>query len=306
MKIIFFIVILPLQSIKHLFMIKRLLFFFLLPLTSLAQRHHEMGIFGGTSSYFGDLQEKVFPSEGYRACGGLTYKYFVHPALGFRFGATYANLYGADSSSKSPAVKNRNLNFQTNLFEVSAGVEVNLLPVDFDERKFSPYVFAGIALFYYNPYTVDTGDSKVYLRPLSTEGQGLRQYPNRKVYSLVNVGIPMGVGAKVLIGQKVLLSSEIGFRYTSTDYLDDVSTSYVNMDTLYKYKGKQSVDLSYRTNELGIWDKNYPNDNFSRGDKMKKDWYWFAGINVAIYFDAFGNKQRSTKTRCPRRLFKRG
>jgi hypothetical protein len=121
----------------------------------------------------------------------------------------------------------------------------------------------------------------------------------------VNVAVPMGVGAKVLIGQKVLVSGEIGFRYTATDYIDDVSKSYVNMDTLFKYKGKQSVDLSYRTDELKNWDKNYPNDNFTRGDKMKRDWYWFGGINVAIYFDAFGKKERSTKTRCPKRLFSR-
>jgi hypothetical protein len=286
-------------------MLRRLLFILLLPLSLTAQRHHEMGIFAGTSSYYGDLQERLFPADGYRASGGLLYKYFVHPAVGFRFGATYASLYGADSTSKSPSVKNRNLNFQTNLFEVSAGVEANLLPVDHDEKKFTPYVFAGVALFYYNPYTTGSDDSKIYLRPLSTEGQGMRQYPDRRVYSLVNVGAPLGAGMKVLIGKKVLLSTEIGFRYTATDYLDDVSQTYVNMDTLFKYKGKQSVDLSYRTDELGIWDKNYPNDQFVRGDKMKHDWYWFAGINVAIYFDAFGNKERSTKTRCPRRLFRR-
>jgi hypothetical protein len=286
-------------------MIKRLLLLLFLPISLCAQRHHEMGIFGGTSSYFGDLQERLFPADGYRASGGLMYKYFVHPAFGLRASATYASLYGADSSSKTPSNFNRNLNFQTNIFEVATGFEANLLPVDFDENKFSPYIFAGIALFYYNPYTVDTGDSKVYLRPLSTEGQGLRQYPDRRVYSLVNVAVPMGVGAKVLIGQKVLVSGEIGFRYTATDYIDDVSKSYVNMDTLFKYKGKQSVDLSYRTDELKNWDKNYPNDNFTRGDKMKRDWYWFGGINVAIYFDAFGKKERSTKTRCPKRLFNR-
>lgn len=285
-------------------MIKRLLFiFFVIPMCVTAQKHHEMGIFGGTSSYYGDLQEKLFPNEGYRACGGLMYKYFVHPSVGFRFGATYASLYGADSVSESPAIKKRNLNFQTNLFEANAGLEVNLLPVDFDEFKFSPYVFAGLAVFYYNPYTIGNDDEKIYLRPLSTEGQGLKQYPDRKIYSLVNVGIPFGGGLKVLIGKKVLISTEIGFRYTATDYLDDVSKSYVNMDTLFRYKGKQSVDLSYRTDELAGWDGNYPNDKFVRGDNMKRDWYWFGGINVAIYFDAKGNLVRSLKTRCPKRLF---
>lgn len=284
-------------------MLRRLLWILLLPLTVSAQKHHEVGIFGGTSSYYGDLQERLFPKEGYRASGGLMYKYFVHPNVGFRFGATYASLYGADSLSESPAVKNRNLNFQTNLFELHGALELNLLPVDFDEFKFSPYLFAGLGLFYCNPYTIGATDEKIYLRPLSTEGQGLRQYPGRKVYSLVNAGFPLGGGLKVLIGKKVLVSTEIGFRYTSTDYLDDVSATYVNMDTLFRYKGKQSVDLSYRTDELKLWDGNYPNDKFVRGDNMKKDWYWFAGVNVAIYFDAFGNVMPYKKTRCPRRIF---
>lgn len=286
-------------------MLKRLLILLIFPLVAGAQRHHEVGIFGGTSSYYGDLQQKLFPKDGYRAAGGLTYKYFMHPNVGLRFGATYASLYGADSTSESPAIKKRNLNFQTNLFEVSGGLEVNLLPVDFDEFKFSPYLFAGLAVFYYNPYTIAANDDKVYLRPLSTEGQGLRQYPGRKLYSLVNVGIPLGAGLKVMIGKTVLVSTEIGFRYTATDYLDDVSSSYVNMDTLFRYKGKQSVDLSYRTDELPNWDGNYPNDKFVRGDNMKKDWYWFAGVNVAIYFESFGNIEHYKKTRCPRRFFKK-
>lgn len=285
------------------FMLKRLLILLLFPLVAGAQRHHEVGIFGGTSSYYGDLQQKLFPKDGYRAAGGLTYKYFMHPNVGLRFGATYANLYGADSTSESPAIKNRNLNFQTNLFEVNGGLEVNMLPVDFDEFKFSPYLFAGLAVFYYNPYTIGPTDEKIYLRPLSTEGQGLRQYPDRKIYSLVNVGVPLGAGLKVMIGNTVLISTEIGFRYTATDYLDDVSKTYVNMDTLFRYKGKQSVDLSYRTDELPNWDENYPNDKFVRGDNMKKDWYWFAGINVAIYFESFGNLVPYKKTRCPRRVF---
>ena len=284
-------------------MLRRILIVLLLLPTALqAQNHHEMGVFAGTSSYYGDLQERLFPKEGYRACGGLLYKYYAHPMVGFRFGATYASLYGADSLSESPAVKRRNLDFQTNIFEVHSALEINFIPVDFDEFKFSPYIFAGLSAFYYNPYTQGANDEKIYLRPLSTEGQGLRQYPDRKVYSLVNAGVPLGGGVKVLIGKKVMLSAEIGFRYTATDYLDDVSKSYVNLDTLMRYKGKQSVDLSYRTDELTGWDGNYPNDKFVRGDNKTHDWYWFGGINVSIYFDAFGNLMPYKKTRCPKKF----
>ncbi len=283
---------------------KKLLLVLLFPLGVFAQeKHHEVGIFAGTSSYFGDLQERLIPNAGYRAAGGLTYKYFLHPSLGLRFGVNYASLWGADSVSESPVIKNRNLDFETNLIELYSGIEINLLPVERDYYKVSPYIFAGIGLFYYNPYTQGVDNSKIYLRPLSTEGQGLKQYPNRKPYSLVNVGFPLGGGVKFFVGKEVMISAEMGFRYTLTDYLDDVSKTYVNMDTLFAVKGQQSVNYSYRRKYKPGWDGNYPDDQFVRGDKMKTDWYWFAGINVAIYFDSFGNIWKNKALRCPRRVF---
>jgi hypothetical protein len=276
-----------------------------MPCFLFAQKHHEIGIFGGTSSYKGDLQNKWFPDNGYKPCGGLMYKHFIHPNIGFRFGVTYATLYGADSTSTIATIKSRNLNFQTNLFEFHGGVEINLLPVDIDDYKVSPYLFAGISVFHFNPYTTGPSQEKIYLRPLSTEGQGLKQYTDRKVYSLNNVGIPLGLGFKVFCGKRVMLSTEIGFRYTATDYLDDVSKTYVNMDTLFANKGKQSVDYSYRTDELKGWDNNFPNDKFKRGDDNAKDWYWFAGIGVNIYFSSFGNIWPYKQTKCPTKVFNR-
>lgn len=283
-------------------MLRRVLILMLLvPTLCFGQKkHHEIGIFGGTSMYVGDLQQSFFPNYGYRACGGLVYKYFMHPNIGFRTGINYANLWGADSLQSSYALQRRNLDFQTNLIELNAGFEANLLPVETDQYKVSPYVFAQVALFYFNPYTT-VNEEKLYLRPLSTEGQGLKQYPDRKLYSLVNMGFPLGGGMRFFLGQKVMLNAEIGFRYTLTDYLDDVSKSYVNMDTLFAYKGKQSVDLSFRTDEKPNWDGNYPAEGFKRGDSRTSDWYWFGGISVSIYFDSFGNTFRYKQSRCPRR-----
>jgi hypothetical protein len=98
-----------------------------------------------------------------------------------------------------------------------------------------------------------------------------------------------------------MITTELGFRYTTTDYLDDVSKSYVNMDTLFAYKGRQAVDLSYRGDETKNWDGHYyPNYKYQRGDSKANDWYWFGGISVAIYFRAFGNVKEYWQTHCPR------
>jgi hypothetical protein len=263
--------------------------------------HHEMGIFGGTANYYGDLQKKFFPNQGYAPVGGLMYKFFTHPAFGFRFGASYTELTAADSVSRIISDKRRNLNFTTNLFEAHAGFEANLLKCDPVYHRFTPYVFGGLSLFYFNPYTSDANNNKVYLKPLSTEGQGLPPYGDRQPYNLVNVAMPMGAGMKVLCGKKVYISAELGFRMTFTDYLDDVSKGYANMDTLFHYKGQQSVDLSYRSDELREgFENTYPNLNFTRGDKRNQDWFWFGGIGMTVYFDSFGNLWPYRQTRCPR------
>jgi Domain of unknown function (DUF6089) len=275
----------------------------MLPLFSLAQvRHHEMGIFGGTANYYGDLQKKFFPNNSYRPVGGLMYKYFTHPRFGVRFGASYSELTAADSLSEITSDRLRNLNFTTNLFELHGGFELNMLNCDPEFNKFTPYIFGGLSLFYFNPYTGDLNDNKVYLKPLSTEGQGLPAYIDRKPYNLVGVAMPFGGGLKILFGKKVFVTAELGMRLTFTDYIDDVSKSYVNMDTLFQGKGLQSVDLSFRNDELKTDMRNiYPNYKFQRGDKNPNDWYWFGGLGITVYFDSFGNLWPYRQTRCPRK-----
>jgi len=282
----------------------------LLPILAFAQPtnrpHHEVGLMAGVSNYFGDLQDEYDPSFGYHPVGGVLYKYFTHPRIGFRFGAAYTRLSAADSLSRIPVKRARNLNFATNLFEVHGGLEVNLLAVDFDRAKVSPYIFGGIALFYYNPWTRDSMGERVYLRPLSTEGQGLSQYPDRKEYNLVNVAFPIGGGLKFFVGNTLMITTELGLRYCATDYLDDVSRSYVNLDTLGAFRGAQAVQYSFREDERAGWEGNYPNFGNQRGDSKANDWYWFGGISVSIYFDAFGNVSRYLQTRCPNPFSSRG
>ncbi|MEI8278273.1 MAG: DUF6089 family protein [Bacteroidota bacterium] len=281
----------------------------LLPFCVQAQNHHEIGLFSGVSNYYGDLQNKFFPSQGqtYRPAAGIFYKYFITPHLGFRFGATFSQLTAADSLSDIPAMKARNLSFTTNIGELHGGLELNLLPIDFDRMKVTPYVFGGVGVFYFNPYVTDDNGNKVFLRPLSTEGEGIPTYPDRKPYSLIQVSFPVGGGLKFFVGKTLMITTEVGFRYTSTDYLDDVSKSYVNLDTLQKYRGKVAVQWSYRGNKAVGADASYlPNYTYVRGDSKANDWYWFGGISVAIYFKAFGNSVHDyLQMHCPKTFISR-
>ena len=270
-----------------------------LPFCLHAQEHQEIGLTTGVANYYGDLQPKLFPSYGYKPMVGIIYKYFMSPHVGLRFGATYTNLTAADSLSDIPVDKARNLSFATHLFELHGALEINFLPIEVNRMKATPYIFGGISVFYFDPYADDSAGNKVYLRPLSTEGEGLPMYPDRKEYSLVNVAFPFGGGFKFFIGKTIMLTTELGFRYTNTDYLDDVSKSYVNLDTLAAYKGALARAMSYRGNTVPGWDHNNPNYGFQRGDSKSNDWYWYGNITVTIYFQMFKNAGEYIKTKCP-------
>jgi hypothetical protein len=249
---------------------------------------------GGVSNYYGDLQNKFFGNYGYHPVGGIIYKHFMSPHVGVRFGASYTSLSAADSLSNIPVNQNRNLSFATHLFEFHGALELNFLPIEVLRRKVTPYVFGGVSAFYFNPFTEDDNGNKKFLRALSTEGQGLPMYPDRKQYSLVNMAFPFGGGMKFFIGRTIMLCGEIGFRYTNTDYLDDVSKSYVNMDTLRAYKGEVAQKLAYRGKD-GI----NPQYGHQRGDAKSNDWFWYGNLTATIYFRSFGNPREYLKTKCP-------
>lgn len=285
-----------------------------LPFLASAQNHHEFGVSAGAANYYGDLQNKLYPNYGFKPMGGLIYKYFFNPNLGVRFGAAYTSITAADSLSDVEVRKARNLRFASNLFEIHGGFELNLFRIEKERTKFTPYIFGGLALFHFNPYTDGMRGERVYLRPLATEGQNIPVYPDRKEYKLTNIAFPIGGGLKVLVGKTFFISAESGFRYTNTDYLDDVSKSYVNLDVLKAYKGQQSVDLAFRGDEVNnvfsaneqvsasqstIHNQQYPDYKYQRGDSKANDWYYFTNITVTVYLDAFGNVKKYWQSQCP-------
>jgi hypothetical protein len=153
---------------------------------------------------------------------------------------------------------------------------------DLTIRRVTPYAFAGIALFGFNPYTYDSSGTKWYLKNLSTEGQGLSEYPDRKKYKLMQFSIPFGVGVRFRITDNAYLGYEIGVRKTFTDYIDDVSKRYVDEALLASNRGFKAVELAFRSNELKDVNLPYPQEGEIRGSEKYKDWYYFSGITLSI------------------------
>lgn len=253
----------------------------LLPLSSVAQKKINLTLFGGFSNYSGDIQEKRFTLDQSKGAFGLGLSYEVMPKLLVRGGLTYGRV-GADDKFNSDSMRrDRNLNFQTPVVEASLVGDYSLFDIAAG-RRLTPYVFAGLALYGFNPYTFDTTGRKVFLRDLGTEGQGLPQYPDRKKYNLVQVAIPFGVGVRFRITDNTYLGYEIGLRKLFTDYLDDVSISYADELALLSGRGPRSVDLAFRGDELKDRQLQYPDANTKRGGPEFKDWYYFSGLTLSI------------------------
>jgi hypothetical protein len=269
------------------------------PFISKAQDWH-VGLIGGITNYSGDLSEKRVDFRYTRPMVGLMVKKDMNRYLTLRAGFSFGMIAGADSTNSSIDLQARNLSFRSNVWEGQLGAEWNIL--DIDDKGFTPYIFGGVAVFSFYPWAKDAAGNKVPLRRLSTEGQGLPQYPERgNQYSLHQVAIPFGAGFKYLFTDRWTVGVEIGLRPTFTDYLDDVSTGYIDQNTLLAERGQQAVDMAYRGDEVGhkMTPGVYPPDGSQRGSAKYKDWYSFSGITVMYRFGSGGDGRRSTNfSRC--------
>ncbi|HUS00550.1 MAG TPA: hypothetical protein VMY77_02420, partial [Chitinophagaceae bacterium] len=171
--------------------------------------------------------------------------------------------------------------------------------IDPYEHKVIPYVFAGIGYFHFNPYTEVTPGNKIFLKPLSTEGQGF--VSGQVPYNLSQFSIPFGGGIKLSLSDDVRVGVELSLRKTFTDYLDDVSTIYVDDNILLANRGQLAVDLAYRGDDVGSGP--YPVEGTPRGTLAAKDWYYFTGVTLSFRLGAGGGGGgrggRKSKVGCP-------
>ncbi len=189
---------------------------------------------------------------------GATFLYRYSPRVSYRANISYGRIAGDDYENANYSEKNiyrkfRNLSFANHIFEVKADVVIDLFEnrSKFTKRPdYTPYLFFGIAYFNHNPIAKlpeEFGGDKVNLRELSTEGQGLEGGANP--YSLHQIAIPIGIGFRYKLAKHWDLAFEIGWRFTTTDYLDDIGGEYYDAATLNDAKGELAVAMADRTYE---------------------------------------------------------
>ncbi len=215
----------------------------------------EFGISAGAAHYFGDLNPNPRFNRPKVALGAFFRKHFGN-YVSLRIAGHFAQLGYSDVYNKyNDFMYRRNLSFSTNIWELSLQGDFNFFRFDprDEDLRFTPYLTFGAGVFNYDPYTYLNGQ-KIYLRPLGTEGQGSALYPERKEYSSMAICLPLGVGVKYALTPQMNLGFELVYRFTSTDYIDDVSSTYApDAQPQFLPNGQPTIwyQLQDRSNETG-------------------------------------------------------
>jgi opacity protein-like surface antigen len=202
----------------------------------------QLGLLGGGANYQGELQDKYINLDGISATVGVSVFYSPQPRFNLSAEIMRGTLTGSDAV---PGARNaaRNLQFVTRLYELSVQGRFNLIVND--EALIIPYASAGVSGFHIDPYTPAEG-GRIYLFPLGTEGQGLREYPDRKMNRNINAALLGGGGVEIRLSDNLNLDFELVFRKTFTDYIDDVSSTYPDAMALLKARGPIALRYAYR------------------------------------------------------------
>ena len=299
----------------------------------------EIGLNGGPMNFLGDLggnrgkgtlgpKDNNIPVTNF--IGGISASYYPVEWLGFRAAFNIGEMEGDDrlirqdrpADTWEGARKYRNLTFRSPLTEAYVGVEIYptafiSLRNNWGLPRFRPYLIGGIGVFQFNPqglYVAPNGaESWVDLRPLRIEGQGMRE-TGKPMYSTTSYCIPMGVGIKYDITERLTFGIEIIHRVTGSDYIDDVSDRYINPNLYANYMSPAQAEIArYLSNPSDFYPSSIPgytpyglrnpNDIFGkkRGNPERNDSYFSSTFRLTwkigdVYADWFKNKN---SMKCP-------
>jgi hypothetical protein len=264
----------------------------------------EFGVSGGMMNALTDLGGKKGLGKGFikdlngknfQASGGIFMSGLYQQKIGLRLEATFGSVKAYDSilSGKTGVEKNRydrNLSFKSPITEFSAMAEIYPLEIfrkdgDFTESEpptLMPYILAGVGFYSFRPQAKLNG-VWVGLQPLRTEGQGFSQYPEVKKYELSQINVPVGIGVKYELGPLLTARFELVHRFLSTDYLDDVSGTYIDPTLFNSYLNPAQAALAQQLHNRSYnTTPGFSGPGGLRGDKKDKDAYFSFNFKLGL------------------------
>ncbi|MFP5471157.1 MAG: hypothetical protein ACLGGV_06140 [Bacteroidia bacterium] len=308
-------------------------------------RKHEFALGGGVSNAMTDLgggkgvgmdlKKALTPIDlDHQATSygfTLEYSYAIARKWNWRTNLVYGRISADDKWTPSYRAT-RGFHFNSQIFEVSTifihhfskerighlyslrntrGTKLGVKPL-----HLGWYVFGGIGGFKFDPKASvrnsnnswGASGENIRLQPLRTEGQGVAGYSGSP-YSLYNVCMPFGFGARHSINGSTGVKIEFGYRFTFTDYLDDTSSKTVLASDLYNhFGGGQQGSLAAYFSDHGSSFAGNQRDQIRGNDGfLEDDGYLF--LMLTFYFNRdprhwFDDARRSAiKVRRPKASF---
>jgi hypothetical protein len=299
-----------------------LLIFILICVDGFAQRwkrernHAYFGL--GASGFMGDLGGandigtqgiKDFDFAAIRPAMNAGYRYMLMENLAVTGALAFGFVSGNDKHTEEPFRNNRNIRFRSPLLELTSNLQFYFFDATREGARYRRYTrsmarrrleiklygFAGVGGFYFNPQgyfepsnyngsiPIDELPSSGWynLRKLNTEGQGY--FPTRDKYLPFSVSIPFGLGATIRISREVSIGFEYGLRKTFTDYIDDVSTTYVDprvFSQIFDDPGKIALAEYFANPTINTLGEIVTAPGQQRGNPFNTDAYMFSFIKV--------------------------
>jgi len=159
------------------------------------QRKSDYGVFGGVSSYIGDINPGKLLYSPLPAVG-VFYRYNLHPRQSIRANFFAGGLRASDKDFNNDFQQARNASFSGMVGELAAQFEFNFFPYATDGKRwnYTPYVAVGAGI----------------------------SFTNTQAFTFVPV-IPFSLGFKVNVYKNLGLEAEYGFRKTFYDNFDGLN-----------------------------------------------------------------------------------
>ncbi len=199
-------------------------------------QNSEIGIFGGTSYYNGEINPSIQIANKIRPVGGLFYRKNLNKRYALRFGGNYGRLAAQENLNATAISKYRQLSFFSSIIDAYGILEFNFLPYqinNYTTSNFTPYVFIGLGAFRVNP--------KVAQNNVNDNSTG----------ATISPSLPFGVGIKFKLVKNLGLSIEWTTHKTLTDRIDGLTKTYSNGYQLSNTRNKDwysffGITLNYK------------------------------------------------------------
>ncbi len=175
---------------------------------------YEVGVGVAMAGYLGDYNGSL--TRGLQPAASLMGRYNMNPWMALRLNIGYAKLKGSSSNVETwyPGTDQSGYTFNNSLYDLSLAYEYNFLPFGTGRdyrgaKRLTPFVLAGLGV----AMCKTTGKTRSAMT------------------------IPLGIGMKYKISERVNLALEWAMNFTTSDWLDGVKDPYdIESSGMFKNK----------------------------------------------------------------------